>query len=131
MKEIQRAITKIDQRIKYEKLEYDINSAAAKIFALSSGKIGKYEYLTDEKMLPPQQHRIIKYTKSTFLSLGYALEKQKKLLKSQEKNKENQWKPKEIKNICTSRDIKKDDDDADDDDDDDDDGISVVIMKDF
>ena len=59
-------------------MEYDINSAAAKIFALSSGKIGKYEYLTDEKMLPPQQHKIIKYTKSTFLSLGYALEKQKK-----------------------------------------------------
>ena len=59
-------------------MEYDINSAAAKIFALSSGKIGKYEYLTDEKMLPPQQHRIIKYTKSTFLTLGYALEKQKK-----------------------------------------------------
>lgn len=28
---------KIDQKIKYEKLEYDINSAAAKIFAKISG----------------------------------------------------------------------------------------------
>ena len=37
MEEIQRVIMKIDQKIKYEKLEYDINSAAAKIFAKISG----------------------------------------------------------------------------------------------
>ena len=32
-----------------EKLKYDINRKAAKISALSSGKINKYEYHTDEK----------------------------------------------------------------------------------
>ena len=38
----------IDGNIQNEKLEYDINREAAKISALSSGKIDKYEYLTDE-----------------------------------------------------------------------------------
>ena len=35
-----------------EKLQFDINRKAAKISALSSGKINKYEYLTGEKVLP-------------------------------------------------------------------------------
>ena len=34
-----------------EKLQYDINREAAKISALSSGKIDKYEYLTGEDIL--------------------------------------------------------------------------------
>ena len=37
-----------------DKLQYNINRAAAKIPALSSGKAEKYEYLIDEKRLPPQ-----------------------------------------------------------------------------
>ena len=36
---------------KDEKLQYDINREAAKISALSSGKLGKYEYLTGEEIL--------------------------------------------------------------------------------
>ena len=36
-----------DDQIKDEKLHYDINREAAKISALSSGKINKYEYLTE------------------------------------------------------------------------------------
>ena len=36
----------IDDKIKDEKLKYDINREAAKISALSSVKIDKYEYLT-------------------------------------------------------------------------------------
>ena len=35
----------IDDQIKDEKLKYDVNRKAAKIYALSSGKINKYEYL--------------------------------------------------------------------------------------
>ena len=38
-----------NDEIRYEKLQYDINREAAKILALSSGKINKYEYLTGEK----------------------------------------------------------------------------------
>ena len=40
---------KIGDKIRDEKLQYDINSEAAKISLLSSGKIDKYEYLTGEK----------------------------------------------------------------------------------
>ena len=40
---------KIGDKIRDEKLQYDINSEAAKISVLSSGKIDKYEYLTGEK----------------------------------------------------------------------------------
>ena len=42
----------IGDKIRDEKLQYDINREAAKISPLSSGKIDKYEYLTDEEMLP-------------------------------------------------------------------------------
>ena len=36
----------INDQIKDEKLQYDINRETAKISALSSGKLHKYEYLT-------------------------------------------------------------------------------------
>ena len=36
----------INDQIKDEKLRYDIDREAAKILALSSGKLHKYEYLT-------------------------------------------------------------------------------------
>ena len=36
----------IDNKIKDEKLQHDINREAGKLSALSSGKIDKYEYLT-------------------------------------------------------------------------------------
>ena len=49
----------IEDQIKDEKLQYDINSEAAKISALSSGKIDKNEYLTGEEMLPSNQQQII------------------------------------------------------------------------
>ena len=45
----------IDDQIKDEKLQYDINREAAKMSALSSEKINKYEYLTGEETLPSNQ----------------------------------------------------------------------------
>ena len=42
----------IDDQIRDEKLQYDINREAAKICALSSNNIDKYEYLTGEDILP-------------------------------------------------------------------------------
>ena len=41
------------KRLEIKKLQYDINWEAAKISALSSRKIDKYEYLTGEEILPP------------------------------------------------------------------------------
>ena len=43
---------KIDENFENEQLQYDINTAAAKISVLSSGKIDKYECLIDEEILP-------------------------------------------------------------------------------
>ena len=45
----------IEDQIKDEKLQYDINREAAKISPLLSGKIDKYEYLTGEDILPSGQ----------------------------------------------------------------------------
>ena len=42
----------IDDKIRDEKLQYSINREAAKISALSSSKIDKYDYLTDEEIFP-------------------------------------------------------------------------------
>ena len=49
----------IEDQIRSEKLQYDINREAVKISALSSGKIDKYEYLTDEEILPSNQQQVI------------------------------------------------------------------------
>ena len=43
----------VDDTIRDEKLQYDINREVGKISALSSGKIDKYEYLTVEEILLP------------------------------------------------------------------------------
>ena len=41
----------IDDQIRDEKLQYDVNREAAKISVLSSGRIDKYEYVTCEEIL--------------------------------------------------------------------------------
>ena len=70
----------IEDQIKGEKLQYDINREAAKISALSSGKIDKYEYLTGEEILPSNQQQIIEQAKFTYSPLGKAFEKQTKTI---------------------------------------------------
>ena len=67
----------IDDQIKNEKLQY-VNREAAKISALISTKIDKYEYLTGEEILPSNEKQIIKQAKFTYSPLGKAFEKQKK-----------------------------------------------------
>ena len=75
----------IEDQIKDEKLQYDINREAAKISALSSGKIDKYEYLTGEEILPSNQQQIIEQAKFTYSPLGKAFVKQAKTIKDQRK----------------------------------------------
>ena len=73
----------IEDQIKDEKLQYDINRKAAKKSALSSGKLDKYEYLTGEEILPSNQQQIIQQAKFNYSPLGKALEKQVKTIKDQ------------------------------------------------
>ena len=67
---------KIDNKIKDEKVQYDINREAAKISALSSVKTDKYEYFISENIQPSDQNRIIEQAKLTYSPLGKAFEKQ-------------------------------------------------------
>ena len=74
----------IDDKIRDEKLQYDINREAAKISALSSGKIDKYEFLKGEEILPFDQSRITEQAKFTYSPLGETFEKQIKTIEDQE-----------------------------------------------
>ena len=74
----------VNDQIKDEKLQYDINREAAKISALSSGKLHKHEYLTGEDILPSTQQQKIEQSKFTYSPLGKAFEKQIKTIEDQE-----------------------------------------------
>ena len=63
-------IKTVDDKTKDEQLQYDIKIEEAKISALSSGKIHKYEYLTGEKQ---------------YTSIGKAFEIQAKTIEDQGK----------------------------------------------
>ena len=93
----------IEDQIKDEKLQYDINREAAKISALSSGKIDKYEYLTGEEILPSNQQQIIQQAKFNYSPLGNALQKQIKTIEDQGK--------KQVKAIQDNKQIVNKDDD--------------------
>ena len=51
------------------------NREAAKISALSWGKIHEYEYLTGEDILPSNQQQTIEQAKFIYFPLGKAFEK--------------------------------------------------------
>ena len=77
----------INDQIRDEKLQYDINREAAKISALSSGKIHKYEYLTGEDRLPSNQQQIIEQAKFTYSLWEKLLKNKQKQLKIKVKNR--------------------------------------------
>ena len=93
----------VEDQIKDEKLQYDINREAAKISALSSGKIDKYEYLTGEEILLSNQQQIIQQAKFAYSPLGKALEKQIETIDDQGK--------KQVKAIQDNKQIVNKDDD--------------------
>ena len=70
----------INDQIRDQKLQYDINRKTAEISAFSSDKIDKYEYLTGKKILPSNQQQIIEQSKFTYSPLGKAFEKQIKAI---------------------------------------------------
>ena len=76
----------IEDQITDEKLlQYDINREAAKISALLSGKIDKYECLTGEEILPSNQQQIIEQAKLNYSRLEKTFEKQTKTIEDQAK----------------------------------------------
>ena len=74
----------INDQIRDEKLQYDTNRKAVEISVKSSGKFHKYEYLTGEDILPPNQQQIIEQARFTYSPLGKAFEKQVKTIEDQD-----------------------------------------------
>ena len=72
----------IDDQIKDEKLQYDINTESAEISAFSSKKFNKYEYLTGEEILSSNQKEMIEQAKFTYFFFR----------KRFRKTNENNWK---------------------------------------
>ena len=70
----------IDNKIRDEEVQYDINRETAKLSALSSGKTDKYEFLTGNEVLPSDQSRIIELANFTYSPLGKAFGKQIKAI---------------------------------------------------
>ena len=75
----------LDEKIRDEKLQHNINKETARISSLSSGKIHKYEYLTGEDILPSNHQQIIEQAKFIYSPLGKAFDKQTKTIKDQGK----------------------------------------------
>ena len=73
----------INDQIRDEKIQYDIDRKTTEISALSSGKIDKYEYLTGKEVLPSNQQQIMEQVKFTYSPLGKAFETQTKTIEDQ------------------------------------------------
>ena len=73
----------IDDQIRYETLQYDIDTEAAKVSALSSNKFNKYQYLTGEEIIPSNQKQMIQQGKFTQFPLGKTFEKEIKTIEDQ------------------------------------------------
>ena len=101
----------INDQIRDEKLQYDINREAAKISALSSGKIHKYEYLTDEDILPSNQQQIIGQAKFTYSPLGKAFVEQIKTTEDQGQKQVDALKDLKLKKQTKAITYESDDDD--------------------
>ena len=87
---------KIDDQIRDEKLQCDINREAAKISDLSSNKFIQYEYLTGEEILQSNQKQMIQQAKFTYSPIDKAFKKQIKTIQHQ-REKQNQGQVKTIK----------------------------------
>ena len=99
----------INDQIRDEKLRYDINREAAKILALSPGKIHKYEYLTGEDILSFNQQQVIEQARFTYSPLGKAFQIQVKTIENQGKKQVDALK--DLKTKKQTKAITYDDDD--------------------
>ena len=95
----------IDDKIKNEKIQYNINREAAKILVLSSSEIDKYESLTCEEILPSDQSRIIEKAKFTQSPFGKAFKEQTKTIEDQGIKQVEALKPEKISNQSPLKDF--------------------------
>ena len=82
-------------KIRDEKLQYNINREAAKISFFLFWKFDKYEFLTGEEILPPDQRRLIEQAKFIYSPLGKAFGKQTKTIEEEGKKNRCYYKSKQ------------------------------------
>ena len=68
----------IDDEVRDEKMQYDINREAANLSTLLSGKLDKYENLSGEEIVPFNQKQIIEQAKFVYSHLEKAFEKKQR-----------------------------------------------------
>ena len=68
----------VNDKVRAQKLQYDINRKAAKISSLSSGKIDKYQYFTGKEILTSDEQQIREKAKFSYSPLGKTFKKQNK-----------------------------------------------------
>ena len=90
------------------KLQYNINRETAKMSALSTGKIDKYEFFTGEETIPSDQSRIIEQAKFLYSLLGKAFEKQIKTIEDQWTSRALNIEDQGIKQVETLKTLKLD-----------------------
>ena len=73
----------LDDKIKEERVTHDLGQESAKISALKSGNIDKYEYLTGQEVIPTGKEADLAHAKFEYSPLGKAFEKQVKTIKEQ------------------------------------------------
>ena len=78
-------IKTIDNTIKQNKVQNDLYRQTAMISALSSGKVGKYKFLTSKDVLPEKDflEKAVAIKKFEYLPLGSELKKQTDIAKKQ------------------------------------------------
>ena len=74
-----------DDKIRDEKLKFDVNREAEKTSTLSYRKMDNYGYLTDEEILPSNQRQTIDQAKFIYSLLRKAFEKQTKPIEEQQR----------------------------------------------
>ena len=79
----------LDDKIKAEKIAHDLGKEAAKISALKSGNIRKYQYLTDQEIIPSGREEALSMARFEYSPLGKALEKQTKTIQEESKKNKN------------------------------------------
>ena len=73
----------LDDKIKSSKLKHEIGELAAKISALKTGDIDKYELLTDQELIPRGADASLASKRFEYSPLGKAFEKQIKAIEEQ------------------------------------------------
>ena len=80
-------IKTINKKIEQNKAQYDLDRQTAKISALSSGNVSKYEFLTSEDVLPEKKllEKAARIKRFEYSPLGSELKKQTGIAKDQHK----------------------------------------------